>query len=74
MSKVCSSSNDKKNMPYLSELLQSGAVIMRSIFFNILKIDTPYLPISARYGEPVVILKSDSLSATVMAMPYVILW
>ena len=44
--------------------LQCGAVITRSIFSKILS-ETPHSsPVRARYGVFVVILKSDSISAT----------
>ena len=53
--------------------IQCSAIITRSIISRILTIDTHSLPVRARYGVSVVILISDSLSATVIAVSYVIL-
>ena len=51
--------------------IQHSAVITRSIFCTIVIIDTHSSPIRVEYWVSVVILKSDSLSATIIAVPYV---
>ena len=54
-------------------MIQCGAIMMQSIFSKILTTDTPYLTSEgwASYGVPVVIMISDSLSATVIAVSYI---
>ena len=53
--------------------LQHGAVITWSVFSKIQQ--TPHSsPVRTRYGVSVLILKSDLLPATVIAVPYVLLW
>ena len=50
------------------------AVITRSVFSKSSQKTPHSLPVRVRYGVPVVILKSDSLSATIIAVPYAISW
>ena len=50
------------------------AVRCRYDMVNFLRNSHNRYPVRARYGVSVVILKSDSLSATVMAAPHVISW
>ena len=55
-------------------MMKCGVFITRSIFSKMLTIDTQSSPVRARFGVFVVILISDSLSATVIAVSCVIPW
>ena len=55
-------------------MMKCGVFITRSIFSKMLTIDTQSSPVRARFGVFVVILISDSPSATVIAVSCVIPW